>query len=162
MPVINDNNNTYLNSITIPDTITYGDVFDIVVSTSDQLTNILITTNDTSIFSINQSNNEVTVIGVIPSIQTDLTITCTQGSESITTNVLTIIKKNLLVNVDSKTMVYGSYAPSLTSSYNGFVNNDTSSSLSGELSYIIKDSQLNVIDFANLSQQNVDTYTISL
>ena len=94
MPVINDNNNTYLNSITIPNIITYGDIFDIVVSSSDLLTNILITTNDTSIFSINPSNNQITVIGVIPSIQTDFTITCTQGSESITTNLLIITKKD--------------------------------------------------------------------
>jgi hypothetical protein len=155
MPVINDNNNTYLNSITIPDTITYGDVFDIVVSTSDQLTNILITTNDTSIFSINSSNNQITVIGVIPIIQTNLTITCTQDSESITTNLLTITKKNLVVNVDSKTMVYGSYAPLLSSSYNSFVNNDTSSSLSGELSYFFSISH-NVfsINLVNLSLSN--------
>ena len=114
MTVINDSSGTNQNltSITIPAVITYGDVFTITVSTTDSSTPIVVSTSDSTIFSINSSNNEITVIKV-----GNATLTVTQGSESITTSSLTVEKKDLLVNVNSKSMVYGSNAPSFNSSF---------------------------------------------
>ena len=157
MTIINDSSGTNQNltSITIPDVITYGDVFSINVTTTDSSTSIVVSTSDSTIFSINSSTNEITVVKV-----GSATLTVTQGSESITTSSLTIQKKDLLVNVNSKSMVYGSNAPSFNSSFTGFVFGETSMSLSGNFSYVVTDVSSNVI--SNLSTSNVGTYKVPL
>ena len=157
MTIINDSSGTNQNliSITIPDVITYGDVFSINVTTSDSNTPIVVSTSDSTVFSINSLNNEITVIGI-----GSATLTVTQGNESITTSSLTIQKKDLLVNVNSKSMVYGSNSPTFNSSFTGFVFDETLSSLSGNFSYVVTDVSSNVIN--NLSTSNVGTYTITV
>ena len=157
MTIINDSfgTNQKITSITIPDVITYGDVFSINVTTTDSSTSIVVSTSDSTVFSINSSNNEITVIGI-----GSATLTVTQDTESITTPTLTIQKKDLLVNVNSKSMVYGSNAPSFNSSFTGFVFSESSSSLSGNFTYVVTDVSSNVI--SNLSTSNVGTYTITV
>jgi hypothetical protein len=159
MSIVNDTSGTNqsLISITIPNVITYGDVFTINVSTSDLSTPIVVSTSDSSIFSINSSNNEITVIKVGTS-----TLTVTQGSESITTPNLTVEKKDLKVDVNSKSMVYGSNPPSFNSSFDGFVFNETSMGLSGNFLYVVTDVSSNVVSSSNLPTSNVDTYTITV
>ena len=158
MSIVNDSSgNQHLTSITIPVVITYGNVFSINVTTTDSSTSIVVSTSDSTIFSINSSTNEITVIKV-----GNATLTVTQGSESITTSSLTVEKKDLLVNVNSKSMVYGSNAPSFNSSFTGFVFGETSMSLSGNFSYVVTDVSSNVISSSNLSSSNVGTYTITV
>ena len=159
MTIVNDSSGTNQNltSITIPDVITYGDVFIISSTTIDVNTPIVISTSDSTIFSINSSTNEITVIKV-----GSATLTVTQGSESITTESLTVSKKDLLVNVNSKSMVYGSNPPSFNSSFSGFVFSDTSMGLSGNFSYVVTDASSNVINSSNLSSSNVGIYTITV
>ena len=159
MTIINDSSGTNQNltSITIPDVITYGDVFSINITTTDLSNTIVVSTSDSTIFSINSSNNEITVIGI-----GSATLTVTQDTQSITTSSLTIQKKDLLVNVNSKSMVYGSNAPSFNSSFTGFVFGETSMILSGNFSYVVTDSSSNVISSINLSSSNVGTYTITV
>jgi hypothetical protein len=159
MTVINDSSGTNQNltSITIPDVIKYGDVFSINITTTDSSTPIVVSTNDSTIFSINLSNNEITIIKVGTA-----TLTVTQGNESITTSSLTVEKKDLLVNVNSKSMVYGSNAPSFNSSFTGFVFGETSMILSGNFLYVITDSSSNVISSSNLPTSSVGTYTITV
>lgn len=159
MTIVNDSSGTNQNltSITIPNVITYGDVFNISISSTDTNTPIIISTSDSTIFSINSSTNEITVIKV-----GSATITVTQGSESITTESLTVSKKDLLVNVNSKSMVYGSNPPSFNSSFSGFVFSDTSMGLSGNFSYVVTDASSNVITSSNLSSSSVGTYTITV
>jgi len=158
MSIVNDSSgNQHLTSITIPVVITYGNVFSINVTTTDSSTSIVVSTSDSTVFSINSSTNEITVIKV-----GNATLTVTQGSESITTSSLTVEKKDLLVNVNSKSMVYGSNAPSFNSSFTGFVFGETSMSLSGNFSYVVTDVSSNVISSSNLSSSNVGTYTITV
>ena len=158
MTIINDSSgNQNLTSITIPDVITYGDVFSINVTTTDSSNAIVVSTSDSTVFSINSSNNEITVIGI-----GSATLTVTQDTQSITTSSLTIQKKDLLVNVNSKSMVYGSNAPSFNSSFTGFVFSESSSSLSGNFSYVVTDSSSNVISSINLSSSNVGNYIITV
>jgi hypothetical protein len=158
MSIVNDSSgNQNLTSITIPNVIKYGDVFNINVTTTDSNTAIVVSTSDSLIFSINLSTNEITVTGI-----GSASLTITQGSESITTSSLTVEKKDLLVNVNSKSMVYGSNAPSFNSSFTGFVFGETSMSLSGNFLYVVTDSSSNVISSSNLPTSNVGTYTITV
>jgi hypothetical protein len=158
MTIVNDSSgNQNLTSITIPDVIKYGDVININVTTTDSSTPIVVSTSDSLIFSINSSNNEITVIKV-----GSATLTVTQGSESIITSSLTVEKKDLLVDVNSKSMVYGSNSPSFNSSFTGFVFNETSMGLSGNFLYVVTDVSSNVISSNNLPTSNVGTYTITV
>ena len=89
MSIVNDSSgNQNLTSITIPNVITYGDVFSINVTTTDLISQIVISTSDSTVFSINSTNNEITVVGI-----GSATITVTQDTESITTSTLSIQKK---------------------------------------------------------------------
>jgi hypothetical protein len=159
MSIVNDTSGTNqsLISITIPNLIAYGDVFSINVNTSDLSTPIVVSTSDSSIFSINSSNNEITVIKL-----GSASLTVTQGSESITTSNLSVGKKDLYVDVNSKSMVYGSNSPSFNSSFSGFVFNETSMGLTGNFLYVVTDVSSNVISSSNLPTSNVGTYTITV
>ena len=62
------------------------------------------------------------VITASGAVDPDYTISCANGTFTVTTAALTI-------TADNQTMVYGTALPTLTASYTGFVNGDTSSSL---------------------------------
>jgi hypothetical protein len=78
-------------------------------------------------------------------------------------STLTINKANLTLTVDSgKSMIYGDVIPTFTSTYSGFINGETSSVLTGNPIYVVKNS-LNVDVTNSLQTQNVDDiYTISI
>jgi hypothetical protein len=56
--------------------------------------------------------------------------TATNYSFTYTSGSLVVTKASLTITADSKTKAYGAAVPSLTVSYSGFVNGDTSASLS--------------------------------
>ena len=147
---------TNLQEFSIPNVLTYGDVFTPTYVSTDGNTVVTFSTNDNTVFSINNLTNEITVIG----ISNTVTLTALQGSDSIISSSLTIVKKSLLISTSNQSMIYGSILPSLVS-YSGFISGDNiDNNLSGSLSYSITNSLSNVILFSELSTSIPDTYNI--
>ena len=48
---------------------------------------------------------------------------------------LTVLPSPLVITADDKSMIYGSALPSFTASYSGFVNGDTSASLTQPVTF---------------------------
>jgi hypothetical protein len=150
MTIVNDSSGTNQNltSITIPDVITYGNVFSINVTTTDSTTPIVVSTSDSTIFSINSSNNVITVVGV----GSTATLTVTQGSESISTSNLTIDKYNPVISFSNglATATYGTgFGANVLSGVVAQLNGNT---IAGTITYRLDTSSGTVI---NSSTSNI-------
>jgi hypothetical protein len=76
--------------------------------------------------------------------------------------IFTVNKVTLNISVNDQTMIYKGTIPTLTSTITGFVNNDNVNSLTGSLSYVVTDSNGNVIPYNSLNTQNVGNYIITV
>lgn len=146
---------TNLQEFSIPSFLTYGDVFTPTFVSTDGVTTVSFSTNDTSVFSIN--NSIITVIG----ISQTATLTCTQGLDSIESSALTTVKKSLSIAVTNQSISYGASLPSGIITYSGFITGDNSSnSLSGSSQLSITDSLSNSV--ADVTTALPDSYTITI
>jgi hypothetical protein len=119
---------------------------------------------DSKYNSINYNNLEIVKVGIY-NIQLFLSTLSSIDYNIQISNplaVLLITKRNLTINLNSLSIIYGTM-PVFTSSYVGFVNGDTpKTSLQGSLSYIVTDLLLNIIPDNELSNLEVGSYFVNL
>lgn len=85
-------------------------------------------------------------------------ITSTKYTVVNTNGTVTVTKKSLTVTVQDATMVVGGTAPTYSVVYSGFVGAETSTVLTGSLSYTIKDRDDQTVD--NLATAPAGEYSI--